>query len=319
MSPTTRYAAIDIGTVTCRLLVADVGPDGVAELSRRSVISHLGDGWTETGLLSAGAITRVSTAVAAFVAEARDLGATDIFGVATSASRDAGNAEEFLAALERAGMQPDIIPGSTEAQLSFLGATWGRTGEDILVVDIGGGSTELVLGSIDEEGVIDTESARSIDIGSKRVTELFLHGDPPVRHELDAAAAYITDELRSYFDGLRTRPREMIAVAGTATSLAAIDLALDPYDPDRVHGYCLGAHALADMREMLAAMPLERRRGVIGLEPARAGVIVAGALILETVLALAGLDSTLVSEHDILYGMVLDRAGIAGGALTEDH
>ncbi len=315
MNSTTRYGAIDIGTVTSRLLVADVGPDGVAEIARRSVITQLGDGWTGTGLLSAEGIGRVSAAVAGFVAEARELGVTDVFGVATSASRDAANSDEFLAALAAAGFTPDIIDGATEARLSFLGATWGRDGEGILVVDIGGGSTELVLGDIDAAGVIDIEAARSIDVGSKRVTELFLHGDPPTRHELDAATAHIAEELRTYFDGLRTRPREMVAVAGTATSLAAIDMALDPYDPERVHGYCLGAHALADAREMLSAMPLERRREVVGLEPGRAGVIVAGALILETALALAGLDSTLVSEQDILYGMVLDRA--AGGGVGQ--
>jgi exopolyphosphatase/guanosine-5'-triphosphate,3'-diphosphate pyrophosphatase len=311
----TRYAAIDIGTVTTRLLVADAGPDGVRELSRRSVITHLGDGWTGTGLLSREAIERVAEAVRSFVAEARALGATDIFGVATSASRDAGNSGEFLDALEAAGMRPQIIAGTTEAQLSFLGATYGRDGEGILVVDIGGGSTELVVGDVDEDGEIDIEAARSIDIGAKRVTELYLHGDPPARHELDAANAFITEELRPYFAALRSRPRELVAVAGTATSLAAIDLELEEYDASRVHGYVLGAHALADMREMLATMTLESRRAVTGLEPARAGVIVAGALILETVLALAGLDSTLVSEQDILYGMVLDRAGLTGGEL----
>jgi exopolyphosphatase/guanosine-5'-triphosphate,3'-diphosphate pyrophosphatase len=169
--------------------------------------------------------------------------------------------------------------------------------------------TELILGSRLPDGGIEIASARSIDVGSRRVTELFLHGDPPTQRELDAAGAHIAAELRPFFAGLRARPREMISVAGVATSCAAIDMALDPYDPARVHGSCLGGHALADIREMLAALPLAERREVIGLEPARAGVIVAGALILESALALAGLDSTLVSEHDILYGMVLDRAG----------
>ncbi|MCE5191671.1 MAG: Ppx/GppA family phosphatase [Actinomycetia bacterium] len=319
MLPTKRYGAIDIGTVTTRLLVADVGPDGVREITRRSVITQLGDGWTQTGLLSADGIARVASAVGEFVAEARRLGAGETFGIATSASRDAGNGDEFLEALARVGLKPAIIAGDTEARLSFLGATYGRQGEDILVADVGGGSSELVLGSIGEDGVTRIEAARSIDVGSKRVTELFLHADPPTHRELDAATAYVAEELRPYFDGLRTRPRLMVAVAGTATSLVAIDLALDPYDPARVHGYRLGAHALADMREMLAGMPLERRRAVVGLQPARAGVIVAGALILEMVLAMAGLDSTLVSEHDILYGMLLDRARVAADAADPDR
>ncbi len=310
----TRFAAIDIGTVTARLLVADVGPDGVVDVSRRSVITHLGEGWTGTGRLSFAAIDRVAAVVGDFVAEARSLGATDIFGVATSASRDATNGQQFLDRVEHAGLLPEIITGSREAQLSFLGATYDLGGEDTLVVDTGGGSTELILGSRLPDGSIDIASARSVDVGSRRVTELFLHGDPPARHELDEAGAHIANELRPFFDGLRTRPREMISVAGVATSCAAIDMALDPYDPARVHGSCLGGHALADIREMLAALPLEARCEVVGLEPARAGVIVAGALILETALALAGLDSTLVSEHDILYGMVLDRAGMSGAA-----
>lgn len=309
MNAVTRYAAIDIGTVTTRLLVADVGPDGVTELARRSTITHLGEGWTGTGLLSDAAIDRVAVAVAGFVAEARALGATDIFGVATSASRDATNGAAFLDRIEAAGLRPEIIAGSREAQLSFLGATYDLGGDNTLVVDTGGGSTELIVGSRLPDGGIDIESSRSIDVGSRRLTELYLHGDPPSRHELDEAAAHVATELRPFFAGLRTRPREMIAVAGVATSCAAIDMALDPYDPARVHGSCLGGHALSDIREMLAALPLERRRAVVGLEPARAGVIVAGAIILETALALAGLDSTLVSEHDILYGMVLDRAG----------
>ncbi len=314
MTVTTRFAAIDIGTVTARLLVADVGPGGVVDVACRSVITHLGEGWTETGVLSDAAIERVATVVADFVTEARGLGATDIFGVATSASRDASNGEEFLARLADAGLQPEIITGSREAQLSFLGATYDLGGEDTLVVDTGGGSTELILGSRLRDGSIDIASARSIDVGSRRVTELFLHSDPPSLHELEEATTHITAELRPFFEGLRTRPREMIAVAGVATSCVAIDMALEHYDPERVHGSCLGGHALADIREMLASLPLDRRREVVGLEPARAGVIVAGALILETALALAGRDSTLVSEHDILYGMVLDRAGATGVA-----
>lgn len=307
MAETRRLAAIDIGTVTTRLLVADVCGNDVTEVARYSTITHLGDGWTGTGRLADASIERVATTVAEFVAEARSLGAVEVFGVATSASRDAENGPEFLDRLEAVGMRPEIITGAREATLSFTGATFDLGGEGTLVIDVGGGSTELVLGSRDADGAVDIEAARSIDVGSKRITELFLASDPPTHLELDAAAAFITDELRPYFDGLRSRPRQMIAVAGTATSIAAIDMALEPYDSSRVHGYCLGGHAIADIREELGAMTLERRKRVPGLEPARAGVIVAGALILETALALASVDSTLVSEHDILYGMVLER------------
>ncbi|MCE5202799.1 MAG: Ppx/GppA family phosphatase [Actinomycetia bacterium] len=307
MAEVRRLAAIDIGTVTTRLLVADVSDRGVAEVARYSTITHLGDGWTGTGRLSEAAIERVASTVAEFVAEARSSGAVEVFGVATSASRDAENSADFLDRLAQTGMRPEIISGAREAELTFLGATYDLGGEDTLVVDVGGGSTELVLGDRDDDGCVEIVSARSVDVGSKRVTELYLRSDPPRERELEEAGAFVTEELRPFFEGLRARPKDMIAVAGTATSLAAIDMALDPYDPARVHGYRLGAHAIADIREDLAAMTLERRMHVVGLEPARAGVIVAGALILETALALAGLDSTLVSEHDILYGMVIDR------------
>jgi exopolyphosphatase/guanosine-5'-triphosphate,3'-diphosphate pyrophosphatase len=175
-----------------------------------------------------------------------------------------------------------------------------------------------VLGTaceLDDGRYVDIDLARSIDIGSRRVTELFLRSDPPSRREIEDASAWIADELRGYFAGVRERPREMVAVAGTATSLAAIDLALDPYDPERVHGYRISGPSLLDILENLASLTLEQRRAVTGLEPERAGVIIGGALILQAVMAYAGLPSTLVSEHDILYGMVLDpgeRSGAEG-------
>jgi exopolyphosphatase/guanosine-5'-triphosphate,3'-diphosphate pyrophosphatase len=174
---------------------------------------------------------------------------------------------------------------------------------------VGGGSTELVLGSTCLERNyrrVSLEMSRSIDVGSRRVTELFLHSDPPTADEMDHAAAWIADELRACLSELGGEPFEMVAVAGTATSLAAIDLALDPYDPTRVHGHRIGGAQLLGMLERLSALTLVKRRHVIGLEAERAGVIVGGALILQSVMAHAGVSSTLVSEHDILYGMVLE-------------
>jgi exopolyphosphatase/guanosine-5'-triphosphate,3'-diphosphate pyrophosphatase len=307
-----RIAAIDIGTVTTRLLVADVSAGEVSERARRSAITQLGAGWTATGVLSEEGMSRVVETVAAYLAEAHELGATKLVAVATSASRDATNSADFLNRLGEVGLHPEIISGAREAQLTFLGATYGLEAERVLVVDVGGGSTELVLGSAgrDERGRTRAvvEAARSVDVGSRRVTELFLRSDPPAKREMEAAVAWAADELRPYFGGLKERPRDMIAVAGTATSMAAIELALDPYDPERVHGHRIDGPVLADTLERLASLTLEERRQVVGLEPARAGVIVGGAVILQAVLALAGLSSTLVSERDILYGMVLDAA-----------
>jgi exopolyphosphatase/guanosine-5'-triphosphate,3'-diphosphate pyrophosphatase len=304
-----RRAAIDIGTVTARLLVADVVDGEVHEVVRRSRITHLGEGWSSTGVLSAEGMARVADAVAGFVAEARELGAARIVAVATSASRDARNSDEFLERLEAAGIRPQIISGSREGYLTFLGATYGIRDERVMVVDVGGGSTEIVLGTTsvaDGRRHASIEAVRSVDVGSRRITEMFLESDPPARDEVERASAWVADELRPFFSALRERPAEMVSVAGTATSLAAIELELDPYDPERVHGYRLSGSSLLDTLDHLARMTLAERRGVTGLEPDRAGVIVAGAIVLQSVLAYAGLSSTLVSEHDILYGMMLD-------------
>lgn len=304
-----RLAAIDIGTVTTRLLVADVSEDGIAEVERSTDITHLGSGLTSTGRLGAEGMDAVASVIAGYSERMQALGVERFEAVATSASRDAENGDEFLGMLEAAGVRPQIITGTREAELAFLGATAQREGEGLLVVDCGGGSTELVLGDVeirDGARVIDVDTSRSIDVGSRRMTEMFLHGDPPSRSELDEARAWATTELRGYFDGLRERPREMIGLAGTATSLVAIMLGLERYDARLVHGEALSGSDLADLLDYLASMPLERRREVVGLHPERAGVIVAGTLIFETVMALAGLDEMTVSEHDILYGILLD-------------
>ena len=304
-----RLAAIDIGTVTTRLLVADVSEDRVSEVVRSTDITHLGEGLTQTGRLGDAAMARVSEVIARYADEMERAGVEHVTALATSASRDAENAAEFVALLARHGIVPEVIAGAREANLAFMGATYDVECERVLVADLGGGSTEVILGSSGiEDGVRtqDIEVARSIDVGSKRLTEMFLASDPPTRGELEEARSFAAQGFRSYFDGLKERPEEMIAVAGTATSLSAIKQELAVYDSSRVHHSCLSGSDLSDLLEMLAALPLERRKEVIGLDPGRAPVIVAGTLILETLVGMAGLDSTLVSEHDILYGILLD-------------
>jgi exopolyphosphatase/guanosine-5'-triphosphate,3'-diphosphate pyrophosphatase len=315
-----RLAAIDIGTVTTRLLVADVAGARISEVARSTDITHLGEGLSATGRLSEAGMGRVGDVIARYAETIRGLGVESVTAIATSASRDAENAGAFLALLARHGIEPTVIPGEVEARLSFAGAASDvEPGEDLLVADLGGGSTELILGDVfEEDGVRRTEitKARSIDVGSKRVTELFLHSDPPTPAELAEAREWSAEELRPYFDGLRERARLMISVAGTATSLSAIHQQMEVYDPARIHHSRLTGPDLSDLAEMLSAMSLEERKHITGLEPARASVIVAGALILETVLALAGLDATLVGEHDILYGILLEsyRELVAGEA-----
>lgn len=310
MSPRThRLAAIDIGTVTTRLLVADVSEAGIAVVSRSTDITHLGEGMTSSGRLSSDAMARVSDVITRYVATMNDLVVEHFEAVATSASRDAANSDEFLTLLAFNGVVPQVVAGKHEAYLSFLGATSGLDAQTVLVDDIGGGSTELVLGSASGPvgaREVDIELARSIDVGSRRLTEMFLHSDPPTRAELTGARTFAAEELRSYFDALKERPHALVSVAGTATSVASVLEALEPYDPERVHGMVMSGAQVSDVLEMLAAMPLARRREVVGLHPERAGVIVAGILVLETVMALAGVDSTIVSEHDILYGILLD-------------
>ncbi|HEY5548450.1 MAG TPA: Ppx/GppA family phosphatase [Coriobacteriia bacterium] len=306
-----RVAAIDIGTVTTRLIVADTDGEAVDELVRRAVVTHLGEGLHASGRLSEAGIDRVAAAVAGFVTEAEALGASSMLAVATSAARDAANGRDFVERVERAGVRPRIIPGSTEAVLSFSGATYRIDDDDILVADLGGGSTELVFGSAHDGAAgreVEIDASRSLDVGSRRVLDMFLASDPPTRAELDRAAAWVADEFRPFFDALRSRPRTLITLAGTGTTLSAIRQRLAVYDPAAVHLSRLTGGDVSDLLAYLAELPLEARRGVVGMDPARAEVIVAGALILETIMALAGVDSTVISEHDILFGLVLAEA-----------
>ena len=309
MSP--LLAAIDIGTVSTRLLVADVDGESIDEVVRHTCITHLGKGLGATGRLSPEGAEAVFSVVSGFVEESRGLGVESFAVAATSASRDAADGPEFIARLSALGIEPQVIAGNREAFLSFRGATWGLSEECVLVCDLGGGSTELILGSSEPAGdgtspIVQIDAARSIDCGSRRVTDRFLISDPPSAAQIEEAQGWVTEQFRPYFDGLRQAPRSVVALAGTATTLSAIRGGLSDYDPAEVHGSCLTGADLAELREDLSLLPLEDRKHVVGLDPARAGVIVAGALILETIVALSGLDSTTVSEHDILYGLLLE-------------
>jgi exopolyphosphatase/guanosine-5'-triphosphate,3'-diphosphate pyrophosphatase len=310
-----RIAAIDIGTVTTRLLIADTDGIDVREVARRTLVTHLGEGLHATGALSAAGIERVASAVRGFAAEIARVGVDEVAAVATSAARDASNGATFIDAVTAAGVRPRIIPGPVEARLSFSGAAWGRAGDDILVADLGGGSTELILGSatIGPEGSAGRcriELARSLDIGSRRVLDMFLHADPPTPSELDTAARWVREQMTPYFVEMPSHACELITLAGTGTTLSAVMQELKVYDPARVHGSRLSADDVRALLARLAAMDVASRRIVVGMDPARADVIVAGALILMAIIELAGVSGTTVSEHDILYGIVL--AGASG-------
>lgn len=307
-----RYGALDIGTVTCRLLVADVEDGRIIDMDKEYAITDLGVGVDATGRLSEAAIKRVLACVDRYLEvlaryDTPEHPVRRLIAMATSASRDAANGPEFAARLAERGVTLAVIPGSREAQLTFLGASSDFPGENLLVVDIGGGSTEVVAGRFGEDPV----ASHSFNIGCRRVTERFFRDDPPTPDQMDAARQWIRETMAPYFEGLATAGfaiDRVVAVAGTATSVVSIREAMEVYDSSRVHKAVVAAGELAAIEERLAAEPLEERRTTVGLDPKRAGVIVAGFVILEEVLALAGADAYTASESDILHGMIFEAA-----------
>jgi exopolyphosphatase/guanosine-5'-triphosphate,3'-diphosphate pyrophosphatase len=301
-----RVAAVDLGTNSTRLLIADVDDGRLDEVARRLKITRLGEGVDERKRLLPAPIARVRNVLTDFRREAERLGAERTLAVATSAVRDAENGEAFLGEVEWSyGFQTRLLSGDEEAQLTFRGVSTGRdVGEDTLVVDIGGGSTELVVGGPDGLRFHD-----SLDIGGVRLTERFLHSDPPTAEELDACGA-AARELLAERDPREVRPRTAIGVAGTITSLAALDLGLAEYDPDRVHGHRLSREGVVTQLERLASLPVAQRREIPALDPDRAPVIVAGTVILREVLDHFGLDGLEASERDILDGAALEAAAL---------
>jgi exopolyphosphatase / guanosine-5'-triphosphate,3'-diphosphate pyrophosphatase len=301
-----RVAVVDMGTNSTRLLVADVVDGRVSEVERRSTVTRLGRGVDTSRQLAAEAIEDVCRTVGEYIEVYESLGAERVTAIATSAVRDAANAGAFVAELrERFALDARILEGAEEARLVYLGAFSGRQAADTtLVVDIGGGSTELVVGSGGKVGFY-----ASLQAGTVRHTERYLRTDPPDPGQLDELAS----DVRSLIDAELTgeaiaAAAEGIAVAGTPTSLAAIDQELDPYDPDRVHGYRLPFESIQRMCSLLSSMTLEERLKVTGLHPGRAPTIVAGVVILIQVMRAFGLKEIEVSEHDILYGAALEAA-----------
>ena len=299
-----RVAVVDIGTNSTRLLIAEVEQGDLRELERRTTVTRLGEGLEATGRLSDVAIGRVCEALGAYREAIDRLGAERTVAVATSAMRDAENGPDFRDDIHRRfGLDARTISGDEEARLTFLGATAGREiGAETLVIDIGGGSTEYVTG---RPGA-DPDFHVSTRMGSVRHTERHLHNDPPTETELAALA----QDARAIVEAdvpaeIRERVGTGIAVAGTATSLAAIDQELDPYDPERVHGYRLSQPSCKRLLARLAGLTIAERRAVAGLHPDRAPTIVAGAGILLESMRAFGLDEVEVSERDILHGAAL--------------
>ncbi len=301
-----RVAAVDLGTNSTRLLVADVVDGRLDEVSRRLKITRLGEGVDERRRLLPAPIARVRNVLTDFRREAEQLGAERTLAIATSAVRDAENGEAFLGEVEWSyGFTTRLLTGHEEAQLTFRGIATDRAIEaETLVVDIGGGSTELAAGGPDGLRFHD-----SLDLGCVRLTERFLRSDPPRDDELEECATAVRSLLGERVPD-EVRPTAAIGVAGTVTSLAALDLGLAEYDAERVHGHRFSRASVGVQLERLASLPDAQRREVPSLEPDRAPVIVAGAVILREVLDHFGLPELEASERDILDGAALEAAAL---------
>jgi len=308
----TRVAAVDIGTNSTRLLVADVEDESVRELDRRLEITRLGEGVDERHILLPQAIARVRNVLAEYRRAAEEAGADRTLAFAPSAVRDAENGEAFLGEIEWSyAFKTRLLAGDEEALLTFRGVSAGRdVAPGTIVIDVGGGSTELILG--DAAGVA---FYTSLDLGCVRLTERF-------GTDFGAAAAHVRDVLAGSVPA-EVRPRAAIGVAGTITTIATLDLGLEEEDPDTVHGHSLSAETVAAWTARLEGMSVEEIRALRGMHPDRAPVIAAGAVVVRETLAHFGLDTLEVSEQDIMHGAALAAAELPeeaeGGAPPTAH
>jgi exopolyphosphatase/guanosine-5'-triphosphate,3'-diphosphate pyrophosphatase len=304
----TRVASVDIGTNSTRLLVADVDGTGrhakLVPVERRTQITRLGQGVDRERMLHPDAIARTVEVLRGYRRAIDELGVERVRATATSASRDAQNRDDFFTPAEQVlGVRPELLSGADEARLEYLGATADLTEPaPYLVVDVGGGSTEFIAGGDEPEGLC------SIDIGCVRLTEQFLHGDPPEPEELSQAVSVVRDHLA---DVDRVVPgaaaaKTLVGTAGTVWTLAAIELGVDAGRSDVIDHFRLTRTAAEDVFRTLATEPIRQRRHNPGLEPGRVDVIVGGAIVVVSVMRQWGYDSLLVSEADILDGLARD-------------
>jgi exopolyphosphatase/guanosine-5'-triphosphate,3'-diphosphate pyrophosphatase len=300
-----RVAAVDCGTNSIRLLVADIDPQAstLVDLDRRMEIVRLGEGVDRTGRLAPAALARTFAACDDYAEVIRTTGAERVRFVATSASRDVQNRDEFAAGVrERLGVDPEVVTGDEEARLSFTGATRELRAESFdapfLVVDIGGGSTEFVLGS-DE-----ITAGRSVDVGCVRMTERHLHDDPPTEVQVGAARTDVEAAVRLVAETVPlAKTRTLVGLAGSVTTVAAMALDLPTYDPDRIHHARIPATDVHRVARSLLSMSHTERAALPFMHPGRVDVIGAGALILAVVMENLPVEEVLVSEHDILDGI----------------
>lgn len=305
-----RVAALDCGTNSLRLLIADVNTDegSLVDIDRKMQIVRLGEGVDKTGVLSQAALSRTFDALDDYAILIKQREVEKVSMVATSATRDAKNRDEFVAGVKaRIGVEPEVITGDQEAGLSFRGATRGFQGEHtppFLVIDLGGGSTELVV------GVDSVQSAYSMDVGCVRMSERHLTADPPTKHQVEGLQEDVRTALvsaRKVVDfGLA---RTMVGVAGTVTTVAAMYLNLDAYDPKVLHGAKIPVSGVTAVANELSRMTRSEIAALPFMHPGRVDVITAGALVLSEVCLAVGLPELIASELDILDGLAWSIAG----------
>lgn len=311
-------AAIDCGSNSTRLLIATHGPTGHQTLTRPMTITRLAEGVDATGELAPAAIRRTLDALVEFRSLMDDAGVepsvSTVRMVATSAARDASNSDEFFDAAEAiVGVRPQLLSGDEEAHLSFVGATAELDPADgpFLVVDIGGGSTEFVLGTVSPEGLPDITGCLSVDLGCVRITERFFDHDPPDAAELSQALSVVALHLDDVLREIPGAPyaRTMVGLAGTVSTTAAVEIGLTTYDRDAIHHFVLTKAAVEDVFRTLATERLTDRVHNPGLESQRAEVIVGGLCVLVQTMRTLGVDRCVASESDILDGLVRSLMG----------
>ena len=301
----TLVAAVDIGTNSTRLLIADIDASGptatLKTIDRRTHITRLGQGVHQTRRLDPDAIARTTDVLREYRSVIDAHGVTRVRATATSASRDATNRDDFFDPAEQLlGVRPELISGDEEAHLEFDGATTGlHEPEPFLVVDVGGGSTEFIVGTEAPAGLI------SVDIGCVRLTEQFLHSDPPSPEELSVAVSTVRDFLADVDRAVPTagQAKTLIGTAGTAWTMGAIELGVDAAESERIHHFRLSRAAAEEIFRTLATEPIARRRHNPGLEPGRVDVIVGGVIVIVSVMRHWAFDEMLISEADILDGL----------------
>ena len=309
-------AAIDIGTVTARLALAQVEDGRVIRMAKYTEIVNLGEGVDKTKRLLPEAIHRCVGCVSSYVDHARKEGAEAVVCTLTSAARDAENAPDLGMGLASLGLEPMIIPGEIEGALTFLGVSHDFENHRILVADSGGGSTELVVGTLAGQQ-LDINFVESVDLGCRRLTERFnLSADHPSAEDIDGAhkmAAQMMSEAIGRAQQQCAAPELLVGVGGTATSLIAIRDHLDPYDPSKVHLNHISIGEVSQIEGLLASKTLKEREDITGLQAKRTPVMLAGTILLAELMKNSGFKHLVVSESDLLFGLVITAAAVHQG------